>query len=87
MAYHSLKTQETTIFETERSFENGLGSLMFIRSILTLPRRWKKRVQDRRHLSQLDDHVLSDIGLTRADVTCEATRPFWQPLDPRSGRS
>lgn len=85
MANLSMKAPETTAFETGRSSRDGLGSL--IRSMLQLPRRWKERVQDRRHLCELSDHVLSDIALTRWDVAREAAKPFWQPLDPRSGRS
>ena len=27
----------------------------------------------------LSDHMLRDIGLTRADVFAEATKPFWRP--------
>lgn len=80
---HSPKARETTIFQTERSCEDGLGSLMFLRSILRQVRRWEQRVKDRRHLSGLSDHALSDWGLSRSDVTREAAKPFWQPLDPR----
>ncbi|HWL72047.1 MAG TPA: DUF1127 domain-containing protein [Geminicoccus sp.] len=35
----------------------------------------------RRDLQRLPDHVLSDIGLSRADVDREALQPFWTPLD------
>jgi uncharacterized protein YjiS (DUF1127 family) len=35
----------------------------------------------RRDLERLPDHVLSDIGLTRADVEREFLQPFWTPLD------
>jgi uncharacterized protein YjiS (DUF1127 family) len=35
----------------------------------------------RRDLERLPDHVLSDIGLSRADVEREALQPFWTPLD------
>jgi uncharacterized protein YjiS (DUF1127 family) len=35
----------------------------------------------RRDLERLPDHVLSDIGLSRADVQREALQPFWTPLD------
>jgi uncharacterized protein YjiS (DUF1127 family) len=79
---HSLKTQGPAFFETERSSEDGLGFLMLIRSIVTLPRRWNTRVQERRYLYDLSDRLLADIGLTRADVHREAAKPFWQPLDP-----
>ncbi|WP_035484715.1 DUF1127 domain-containing protein [Geminicoccus roseus] len=35
----------------------------------------------RRDLQRLPDHVLSDIGLSRADVERETLQPFWTPLD------
>ena len=39
---------------------------------------WSQRVMDRRALRTLDDHILSDIGLSRADVEQEASKRFWQ---------
>jgi uncharacterized protein YjiS (DUF1127 family) len=39
---------------------------------------WHRRVLDRRTLGQLDAHLLHDIGLSRADVEHEVTKPFWQ---------
>jgi uncharacterized protein YjiS (DUF1127 family) len=38
---------------------------------------WKAR----RDLERLPDEVLSDIGLSRADVERETLQPFWTPLD------
>ena len=40
---------------------------------------WQQRARDRRQLESLSDHVLRDIGLTRADVYAEASKPFWRP--------
>ena len=40
---------------------------------------WQQRSRDRRQLESLSDHMLRDIGLTRADVFAEATKPFWRP--------
>lgn len=34
-------------------------------------------VQSRRRLTRLDDHILRDIGLTRAEAEDEASRPAW----------
>ena len=30
-------------------------------------------------LLQLSDHMLRDIGVTRADAWAEADKPFWRP--------
>jgi uncharacterized protein YjiS (DUF1127 family) len=40
---------------------------------------WQERARQRHELQSLNDHMLRDIGLTRADVMAEATKPFWQP--------
>jgi uncharacterized protein YjiS (DUF1127 family) len=39
---------------------------------------WFERARQRRHLSELSDHMLKDIGLSRADVEAEAAKPFWR---------
>ena len=39
---------------------------------------WLDRMHQRRHLAQLSDHMLKDIGLTRADVEAETSKPFWR---------
>lgn len=36
------------------------------------------RVRQRRHLAELDDRLLRDIGVSRAEVEGEITLPFWQ---------
>ncbi|HAM48359.1 MAG TPA: DUF1127 domain-containing protein [Alphaproteobacteria bacterium] len=41
-------------------------------------RMWRHRVLYRQHLRGLDDHLLDDLGLTRAEAEREAARPFWQ---------
>jgi uncharacterized protein YjiS (DUF1127 family) len=40
---------------------------------------WFERTRQRRQLSELSDHMLKDIGLTRVDVEAELSKPFWQP--------
>jgi uncharacterized protein YjiS (DUF1127 family) len=39
---------------------------------------WAERASERRHLAQLDDHLLKDIGLNRTDVQAISTKPFWR---------
>jgi uncharacterized protein YjiS (DUF1127 family) len=40
---------------------------------------WQERARQRHQLQCLSDHMLRDIGLTRADVLAESTKPFWRP--------
>jgi len=39
---------------------------------------WLDHARQRRHLGELDDRLLRDIGLSRAEVDYESSRPFWQ---------
>jgi uncharacterized protein YjiS (DUF1127 family) len=52
----------------------GLRPASLLRRMLT----WLERARGRRALLALDDWVLKDIGLTRADVMHESDKPFWQ---------
>ena len=39
---------------------------------------WQDRAAQRHHLSQLDERVLRDVGLRRANVRRELEKPFWR---------
>ncbi|MEO1328213.1 MAG: DUF1127 domain-containing protein [Pseudomonadota bacterium] len=45
--------------------------------VLGLVERWSAVAAERRALAAADDAMLKDIGLSRADVVAEASRPFW----------
>ena len=47
-------------------------------SLLTSLGRWRQVSGQRRALGELTDHLLKDIGLTRADVDRELGKPFWR---------
>lgn len=47
-------------------------------SLLRYPLAWSERMRQRRALLALDDWMLKDIGLSRADVLRESGKPFWQ---------
>ena len=76
-----MKTREAT-FVTGTP---NLGTAKTLGAALwTLPERiagtlyqWQRRASERHHLRQIDDHMLKDIGLSRADVEGEAGKPFW----------
>jgi uncharacterized protein YjiS (DUF1127 family) len=39
---------------------------------------WLNRRQGRRDLSELDDRLLADVGISREDAVWEAGKPFWR---------
>ena len=39
---------------------------------------WQDRARQRHRLGEMDDHLLRDIGLSRADLEYEAAKPFWR---------
>lgn len=52
-----------------------------VAALVALVRAWYRARRDRVELAGLNDHMLADIGLSRADVDRELLRPFWQPVD------
>ncbi|MCF7202239.1 DUF1127 domain-containing protein [Pseudomonas oligotrophica] len=48
-----------------------------VRPLLARLRHWRTLARQRRQLAALDLHALKDIGLSRADVEREISRPFW----------
>ena len=39
---------------------------------------WAQRSRQRRQLAGLEEHLLSDIGVSYEDVWLEVNKPFWQ---------
>jgi uncharacterized protein YjiS (DUF1127 family) len=39
---------------------------------------WRQRYEARRELARWSDRDLHDIGVSSADATYEASKPFWQ---------
>jgi uncharacterized protein YjiS (DUF1127 family) len=62
-----------------------LGRGSFFRRCLVTLQLWRERARQRHALSKLDDRLLADIGLTRADAERECAQPFGRPGvdDPR----
>lgn len=56
-------------------FVKGPG---FIGRVLATVLVWQSRAHERHLLGSLDDRMLRDIGLDRADVSREAEKPFWR---------
>ncbi|TPW33177.1 DUF1127 domain-containing protein [Martelella alba] len=43
-----------------------------------LYRKARRRRRQRRQLSDLEDYLLKDIGVSRRDARAEADKPFWR---------
>jgi uncharacterized protein YjiS (DUF1127 family) len=60
----------------------GDGSSGIIAAVVAALAAWavfrSERARERRTLAGLDDRMLKDIGLTRADVAAESGKPFWR---------
>ena len=39
---------------------------------------WQERIDERRELDRIDERLLKDAGISRADVLREASKPFWR---------
>lgn len=40
--------------------------------------QWRERARQRKALLALDDRLLKDIGISRADAVREGGKPFWR---------
>lgn len=56
----------------------GTGLLHRLGQALDALAAWNERRRQRLALETLPDHILSDIGLSRADADREAAKPFWK---------
>jgi uncharacterized protein YjiS (DUF1127 family) len=52
-------------------------------SMLRRVGRWclscQQRYEQRRHLAELDAHMLKDVGLTPEQAAEESAKPWWRP--------
>ncbi|MCB1893763.1 DUF1127 domain-containing protein [Accumulibacter sp.] len=44
----------------------------------TTLRLWARRRRGRRELRELDEHILRDVGISRAQARFEGSKPFWR---------
>jgi len=72
---YELSSPSTILTGTQHSVGQATG---FLASLIEAPFVWLERVQDRRRMADLDDHLLRDIGLSRAEAERVAARPFWR---------
>lgn len=59
-------------------YTRAIALIAALRHIPHVVGAWFARVEERRRLAMLDDHILRDIGFTRADVDRALLKPFWR---------
>jgi uncharacterized protein YjiS (DUF1127 family) len=50
----------------------------FLSGVCAALREWRRRKNGRLELARLDERMLRDIGLTRAEADHEINKPFWR---------
>ena len=60
------------------SRNNSQNAESIVTALAGLVAAWRERRESRLILCRLDDHMLSDIGLSRADAEVEIAKPFWR---------
>lgn len=68
-------TSMDTFRESSRGYARSTGVLGGALDLVLL---WLARRRDREILAGLDDRMLRDIGITRADIEHESSKPFWR---------
>lgn len=63
---------------SRRGARDGASVGRSVVALFDLMAAWSERRRQRRALEALPDHLLHDIGLSRADAMNEADKPFWR---------
>lgn len=64
--------------QSEAPVQTGRSVLRRVAGVLDAMDLWMGRWKQRRELSEMSDHVLHDIGISRVDADQEARKPFWR---------
>ncbi len=63
--------------EVRRHSARELASAAGARAVARF-HEWRRRAKDRAQLATLDDRMLADIGITRAEAQFLSDKPFWR---------
>ena len=71
-------SQSYSIKEPVRAGSFVAAGQAVLTSLAGMTAIWLNRRQGRRDLSELDDRLLADVGISREDALWEAGKPFWR---------
>nr|WP_297845026.1 DUF1127 domain-containing protein [Pseudomonas sp.] len=61
----------------QKGVRAGSANASFLSTITRVLLRWSTLYHQRQELARLSDDALKDIGMSRADIEQEVSRPFW----------
>ena len=64
----SARSRRTAIDDLSDAAQWVLGTL----------RQWRRRSREREQISRMDERMLKDIGITRAEALRLGSKPFWR---------
>ena len=74
--YQTVRSPLVAVSSSRIGFPPALGR--FATALVEQLYAWQDRVQQRTHLAALEDHLLKDMGISRADAYRESAKPFWR---------
>jgi len=80
MNSHTDQVKPVSLGGVRNAAQEGVVNLFILpERVLDTLTLWQTRTEERRHLRSLDARTLKDVGLSRADIEREASKPFWIP--------
>ena len=74
--------------ETDQSIATTIPTISYFHPIMRIKMvihksfeilvNWNNRIEMRRAMSELTEEARNDMGLTEANISVEATKPFWR---------
>ena len=54
------------------------GIVRLLKAAINRLAEWRERAEQRKHLAGMNERMLKDVGISRADAAREANKPFWR---------
>jgi uncharacterized protein YjiS (DUF1127 family) len=85
LARNSFATGACTAAARGQGFAQPGARPGVVRQFLDILARLHHAIESRRQLAEMDDRMLSDIGISRGEALTEAARPAWDLESQRRG--
>ena len=76
MTAQTLKTTRLQVLNSATRLP-ALATVFVVLAVVVT--KWSTRARTRKHLADLPDYILRDIGVTLSQAQSEIDKPFWRP--------